>query len=321
MEQILAPPALVTVTEGLAFPEGPVALRDGSVLVVEIAGCRLTRVRADGGHEVIASLEGGPNGAALGPDGWVYVCNSGGWEYQREPNGWLRPTRQSARAGWIERVRLATGEVERLYEACGRRALRSPNDLVFDRHGGFYFTDHGKRVARNHALGGLYYAQADGSGIVEVVPGMLTANGVGLADDGRTVYVAETAPRRLWAFTLEAPGQIRPERWPSPNGGRLVAGLTDAYCLDSLAVDSSGRICVASFNGCGLWEIAPDGSERIFRPLPGFYATNVAFGGPDLRTAYVTLSCTGRLVALRWPRPGQRLPYVNPDPAVESQRA
>lgn len=320
MERTLPPPPLRIVAERLRFPEGPVALEDGSVLVVEIAGRRLTRVRSDGRTQVVAELEGGPNGAALGPDGWVYVCNSGGWEYTREANGWERPTGQSARPGWIERVRLETGEVQRLYERCGRRALRAPNDLAFDRHGGFYFTDHGKRRPRTHALGGLYYARADGSRIVEVVPGMLTPNGVGLSADGCTVYVAETAPRRLWAFGLESPGRIRPEPWPSPNGGRLVAGLPDANYLDSLAVDSAGHVCVASFNHCGLWEIAPDGSERVFRPLPDFYATNIAFGGADLRTAYVTLSATGRLAELDWPRPGLPLPYVN-EPAAQRATA
>ena len=309
--QVLPSPALRIVAEGLRFPEGPVALADGTVLVVEIAGQALTRIQPDGSKQVVAELEGGPNGAALGPDNWVYICNSGGWRYTREANGWQRPTGQAARAGWIERVNLRTGKVQRLYERCGRHALRAPNDLAFDRCGGFYFTDHGKRRARSHVLGSLYYGRADGSDVVEVVAGMLTPNGVGLSADGRIVYVAETLPRRLWAFELTAPGEIRREPWPSPNGGRLVAGLPDAHYPDSLAIDAAGNLCVASFNQCGIWEIAPDGSSRIFRPVPDFYTTNIAFGGSDLRTAFVTLSCTGRLVSFRWPCPGQPLPYVN----------
>jgi len=319
-EQLLGRPKYHVVCEGLRFPEGPVALEDGSVLVVEIAGRALTQVLPGGDRRVVAKLQGGPNGAALGPDGWVYVCNSGGWRYTREANGWQRPTRQSARAGWIERVKLSTGAVERLYERCDGQALRAPNDLVFDRHGGFYFTDHGKRLPRAMRLGAVYYARPDGSGIAEVVPGMVTPNGVGLSADGRTLFVAETVPRRLWAFDLDGPGQIRPQPWPSPNGGRLVAGLPDANYPDSLALDSAGNVCIASFNRCGVWEISPDGRRRVFRPLPEFYATNVAFGGPGLRTAFVTLSSTGRLVAFRWPRPGQPLPYVNSTPARRVHR-
>src|SRR5579862_5730249 len=80
-----------TIASGLEFPEGPVALADGSVLVVEIAGGRLTRVRPDGALKTVARLGGGPNGAALGPDGHCYVCNNGGFSW-RTDDGFTRPT-------------------------------------------------------------------------------------------------------------------------------------------------------------------------------------------------------------------------------------
>lgn len=318
-ETLLTQPKFRVVCEGLRFPEGPVALEDGSVLVVEIAGRALTRVTPDGRKQVVAKLQGGPNGAALGPDGWVYVCNSGGWRYTREASGWQRPTGQARRGGWIERIQLTTGKVERLYQSCDGRPLRAPNDLVFDRHGGFYFSDHGKRLPHVRRLGGVYYAKADGSRIVETVAGIPTPNGVGLSADGRTLYVADTLTRTIWAFDLVEPGRIRQQGWPSPQGGRLIAGLSDTNFPDSLAIDSAGNICVASFNHCGVWEISPDGRRRAFRPLPEFYATNIAFGGPDLRTAFVTLSSTGRLIAFRWPRPGLPLPYVNFQPTKRAR--
>jgi len=81
-----------------------------------------------------------------------------------------------------------------------------------------------------------------------------------------------------------------------------------------MALDAEGDIVVASFNGCGLWTISPDGARREFVPIDDYYATNVAFGGPDLRTAFVTLSSTGRLVAIDWPRAGQPLNFLNFDP-------
>src|SRR4051812_35274699 len=64
---------------GLEFPEGPVVLPDGSVVLVEIRGQRLTRVWPDGRKEVVAKIPGGPNGAAMGPDGKCYICNNGGF--------------------------------------------------------------------------------------------------------------------------------------------------------------------------------------------------------------------------------------------------
>ena len=66
------------VTEGLRFPEGPIAMPDGSVILVEIEAQQLTRVLPDGTKEVVAKTGGGPNGAAMGPDGKIYVCNNGG---------------------------------------------------------------------------------------------------------------------------------------------------------------------------------------------------------------------------------------------------
>ncbi|MEL6372584.1 MAG: SMP-30/gluconolactonase/LRE family protein, partial [Pseudomonadota bacterium] len=134
--------AFTTITEGLRFPEGPVALADGAVLLVEIEAARLTRVAPDGTKSVVATMTGGPNGAALGPDGHAYVCNNGGFKWHEDADG-LRPILQAEdySGGRIERVNLETGAVEMLYTACGERPLRGPNDIVFDTDGGFYFTD------------------------------------------------------------------------------------------------------------------------------------------------------------------------------------
>src|SRR5258708_26131711 len=72
-------PDVRVLATDLEFPEGPVVLPDGSVVLVEIRGQRLTRVWPDGRKEVVAKIPGGPNGAALGPDGKMYVCNNGGF--------------------------------------------------------------------------------------------------------------------------------------------------------------------------------------------------------------------------------------------------
>ena len=75
------------VCEGLKFPEGPIAMADGSIILTEIQGQTLTRVTPDGKREIIANLGGGPNGAAIGPDGAVYVTNTGGSFQYHEVNG------------------------------------------------------------------------------------------------------------------------------------------------------------------------------------------------------------------------------------------
>ena len=75
--------AITTIAHGLRFPEGPIAMPDGSVVLVEIERQTLSRVHPNGEVSVVAALGGGPNGAAIGPDGRCYVCNNGGFEWHR----------------------------------------------------------------------------------------------------------------------------------------------------------------------------------------------------------------------------------------------
>jgi gluconolactonase len=287
----------VTLTDRLRFPEGPISLPGGDVLVVEIAGQALTRVGRDGAVEVVAELDGGPNGAALGPDGHVYVCNSGGWRYERRGElTW--PIGTSERTGWIERVDLATGRSEVLYERCGDIELRSPNDLVFDEHGGFFFTDLGKRSDRSIDWCSVYYALPDGSRITEVVHPIITPNGCGLSPDGSVLYVAETFTGRLWAFDVVAPGELGEGTSPAPHRGRLVAGVDGYRLFDSLAVHDSGLVCVATLFTSGITVCDPAGGEVRFVPLPDTYTTNLCFDVDGRDAAYVTQSSTGRLIEI-----------------------
>ena len=300
------------IASGLRFPEGPVAMPDGSVLLVEIERRTLLRIAPDGQKTIVAEFGGGPNGAAIGPDGRCYICNNGGFKWVDDETG-LRPIGQADdySGGRIERVDLATGAIEVLYTESDKGPLKGPNDLVFDGEGGFYFTDLGKVRAREQDRGAVYYARADGTLIREIVFPVFTPNGIGLSPDGKTLYVAETETGRLWAFALTGPGEIAREPWPSPHGGRLVVGVGGYQRFDSLAVDSAGMICVATLVNGGITVVAPDGSFVRHIPMPERWATNICFGGPDLRTAYVTLSSTGRLVAFEWERPGLPLHYLN----------
>jgi len=291
------------VCDGLRFPEGPIALPNGDVLVVEIARGALTRVSPRGGKTVVATVGGGPNGAALGPDGRCYICNNGGFQWI-EREGRLFPGEQPENysGGRIEAVDLATGRVQVLYTQCDGRALRGPNDIVFDATGGFWFTDHGKTRARERDRTGVFYARADGSSIREVLFPMEGPNGIGLSPDETELYVAETMPGRLWAYPVTGPGVVARER-------RLLAGIEGYYLYDSLAVDSGGNVCVATLINGGISILSPRGERARFLPMPDVLTTNICFGGRDLRTAYVTLSTTGQLAKTTWDRPGHKLNF------------
>lgn len=296
------------LTDGLAFPEGPVLMPDGAIVLTEIASGRLTHVAATGAKTTLAETGGGPNGLALGPDGFLYVCNNGGFEWSRGPEG-LKPVGKAAdySGGRIERVDPATGRVERLYDRCGDVVLSAPNDIVFDRHGGFYFTDHGHRQGRSLQFGAIYYAKADGGFIREVAFPLIGPNGIGLSPDGETLYVAETSSGRLWSWRITAPGEVAKPDWPSPTGGDLAAGLPGFQRYDSLAVEADGAIAIATLRFGGVVVVSPEGQEVERISMPDPYTTNLCFGGADMRTAFITLSSSGRLVARPWARPGLAL--------------
>ena len=302
---------LTDVTTGLKFPEGPVAMPDGTIILVEIAAGRITRVALDGTKSIIAEPGGGPNGAAIGPDGRLYVCNNGGMPFiEKRGSTFPALVKDGAQAGWIETVNLATGDTAVLYPDCNGEPLLGPNDIVFDNHGGFWFTDHGKTRMTSRDRGGVYYAQADGSSIDRVVAPMDGPNGIGLSPAGDRLYVSETPTGRLWAFDIEAPGRIRKMKGPAPwEHGELLAN-PPGYCLfDSLAVDAEGNICIATIPN-GLTIISPDGKETRRLEIPDLFPTNICFSTFEPKRAYMTLSASGRLVSMPWSSSGAKLHYL-----------
>ena len=297
------------ITDGLLFPEGPIAMPDGSVLVVEIKGGRLIRVQPDGTREVVAELGGGPNGAAIGPDGACYVCQNGGFNWITEDNGFMRPHGRADNytGGSIQRVDLKTGEVTTLYSECDGEPLKGPNDIIFDEEGNFWFTEHGKSYGRQMDAGAVFYAAADGSFIKQAAFPMVTANGCGLSPDGKTLYVSETETGRLWRWPIVGRGELAKEPWPSPNGGIMHGHATGYQRFDSMALEENGNICVATLVTGGVTVFSPEGEKLEYWEGPEPYCTNICFGGEDRKTAFITTSGWGKLIAVDWPRAGLSL--------------
>ncbi len=298
------------VANGLRFPEGPIAMPDGSVLLVETARGTLSRVQPDGDIAVVAECGGGPNGAALGPDGDVWIANNGGNFEFLDLDGMTIPLDSSDNYdfGRIERADPATGSVEILYSECDGRPLRAPNDLVMDAHGGLWFTDHGRRSERNADRGGVFYARCDGSEIREVLQPLDFPNGIGLSADGSRLYVAETHTGRLWSWDVPEPGVAVGAGLIPPNGD-LVTGLAGFQLFDSLAVDGAGNVCVATLVNGGITVVSPDGESVEHIAVDDTITTNICFGGEELRTAFITASSTGRLLKAQWPTPGLALEW------------
>ncbi|MEX2080190.1 MAG: SMP-30/gluconolactonase/LRE family protein [Dehalococcoidia bacterium] len=178
---------------------------------------------------------------------------------------------------------------------------------MFDAEGNFYFTDHGKGRGRLRDRTGVFYASPDGTMIREIIYPMEGPNGIGLSPDGKTLYVAETPTGRVWACPLTGDGQVQ--------GRYVLATVPGAPPLnlgmcDSLCVDGEGNVIVATLVNGGLTSISANGQQVKHYPLPDVLTTNACFGGPDLRTLYVTLSTRGELVAFdNWPTRGLALNF------------
>ena len=301
---------LEEVADGLGFPEGPVALADGSLLFVDIKNETLSRLGVDGRVDVVAEIPGGPNGVAIGPDGAAYVCNNGG-AYRFVPFGPGKatvpmPDPANFRGGSIQRVDLVTGKVTLLHNSYKGKRLLALDDIVFDKSGGFWFTETGIQDDETLQKGALYYATIDGQ-TLERVATIPMANGVGLSPDGATIYVSDTIFGRLWALDIIGPGKVK-EGPISGMPGRVIQTLPGYQWLDSLKVEASGRICVGTIFTGGITVFSPDGSTEHV-DVPDFFTTNLCFGGSDMQDLWITASSTGKIYKTRWPRPGLQLAF------------
>jgi gluconolactonase len=296
------PPSLpmTMLTDGLKFPEGPVAMDDGSVLFVQIESKQISRLSPDGKVILVKQLTGGPNGLAIGPDKALYIANDGGRFSFAERGSYNFPGAAPPDhvGGSVQRLNLKTGELTTLYEACEGRRLVAPDDLVFDHHGGMWISDYGKK-----ADGGIYYATHDGRKIM-CAKVMNSPNGIGLSPDGKQLHVSER--RQLWTFDIEKPGVLAATPKSYPNGEH--AQLRERSVADSLKVQADGKVCVCTLIVGGISIIDKAGATE-FMQFNDPFVTNLAFGGKDMRDCWLTLSGSGRIAKVRWPYAGLKSAY------------
>lgn len=292
---------MTVLADGLGFPEGPIAMPDGSVILVEMEKGTLTKVKSDGSKSIIAQLGGGPNGAAIGPDGAIYVCNNGGLQWSKR-NGVLIPGEAALdyKGGYIQRVDSKTGKVSIIYTECDGRKLSAPNDIVFDAEGGMWFSDQGKYFNTYKEHGALYYAKIDGSFISRQAEKLDTPNGIRLSIDGKKVYYAETSTGRIWYYNLLKTGQL------DLASRKLLIGLGGHQLFDSFALDAKGNICAATLINGGISVISPEGILLQHIPTSDMLTTSICFLG---NTAYITLGGTGKLASIPWVSAGHKLNF------------
>ena len=294
--------AMTPVAQGLHFPEAPVVMNDGSVLFVQIEARQVSRLAPGGAVTLVAQLDGGPNGLAIGPDKALYVANDGGRFSFNKRGAFNFPGAAPADhvGGSIQRVDLKTGQAVTLYDSCDGKRLVAPDDLVFDRHGGMWISDLGK--VRGDAR--IYYALPNGKGIKQVKGGMNAPNGIGLSPDGKQLHVSEG--RQLWTFDIAGPGVLAPSA-SYPNAAHGM--LRDRSIADSLKVLADGKVCVCTLIAGGISIFDAAGATEFIQ-FDDPMTTNLAFGGRDMRDAWVTSSGAGRLLKVRWPYAGLKPAYA-----------
>ena len=253
------------VASGLAFPEGPV-WRDGGLDFTEINGGVVSRWTPGGGVVPVATTGGGPNGAAVGPDGALYVTQNGGM------TGAPRVTAGIQRIGPDGEVTMVVTEVAGL-------TLDRPNDLAFGPDGRAWFTDpRGPAdMAKNDLPGRVFVVDfATGQGELVIELGPVFPNGIAFLADGSLVWT-ESFSRRVMRLADDGP--------------ELVIELPERHSPDGLCVGWDGRLYVAStYSHCVS---VVEGGEIVERLVCGDgMVTNCCFGGTSL---YATESRRGTI--------------------------
>ena len=288
------------LAQGLMFPEGPTIGPDGALYVTEIAGQRISKINEDGTISTFADTGGGPNGAAFNPLGELVVANNGGRWPTDVPSTSQAPEPEFAQ-GRIQTISSEGVVLSELSEIDGA-PLNSPNDLCFDSHGGYYFTDPewSGLVGGDRDGGPVCYVNAEGDA-ARVASNIGFPNGLGVRVDGKVLVVCESLTGMLLSYRIEEPGILSPTAKPNGMIGRR--SVPDGFCFDA-----SGQIIVAGHGSSNLFILdGNDGRPVQIIELPDKGPTNCCFGGKDFRTLFVTSSDQGYVYAIDWPIEGMPL--------------
>ena len=279
----------VTVATTVAFTEGPTVAEDGTVYFTDLGNNRIMRLSTDGQLSTFRQPSHRANGLIFDSEWRLLACESGDGDT-------VLPR--------VTRTNMETGEIEVIADAFEGKQLHSPNDLSFDTQGRIYFTDRPGPNPRPDQTGvhGVYRVDPDGT-IARILtePEVVRPNGIVISPDDRTLYVIETdqsegGPRMIRAYDLSDAGTV--------SNMRVFHDFSPGRSGDGMTIDSEGNLYVAAGlnrrrgtsetldTQAGVHVFSPDGELLEHIPIPEDTITNAAFGGPDLRTLYVTAGKT-----------------------------
>lgn len=285
----------------LVFTEGPAVDADGTVYFSDIIGNRILKRSPDGTLSTFREPSGRTNGNTFDREGRLLHCEGADFG----PGGHRR----------VARTDLKTGAYEVLTERYDGKRYNAPNDICVDGHGRIYFTDpcYFDRSSMEMTDESVYRIDTDGR-VTRIItqPAIQRPNGIAVTQDGKHLYVVDSCPivgghRKIWGFDLDDRG--------FPGNQRVVFDFAPGRGGDGMRLDVDGNLWVAAgimtprgphettLVPPGLYHISPQGKLLGRIPIGEDVLTNLAFGGPDGKTLYVTAGKT--LFSLRMPVAGQ----------------
>lgn len=258
-----------------SFLEGPSFDRQGRLYVTDIPYGRIFRIETDGTWTLIAEYDGWPNGLKIHADGRIFIT-----DYKRG----------------LMLLDPETGQVTPFLETAATESFKGVNDLVFGKSGAIYFTDQGQ-TGLHDPTGRVWKLDVDGrlTCLVNTIP---SPNGIVIDPEESFLLVAVTRANQIWRVPLPANGLItKVGVFANLHGG--PGGP------DGLALDSGGNLLICHTGFGSVWRLSPvaEPLDRIVS-CAGVGTTNLAFGGPDNRSLFITESRTGTILRAELETPG-----------------
>jgi gluconolactonase len=276
-------------TDGI---EGPAVGLDGRIYLVNFAReGTIGVVRPDGQAELFVALPQGSiaNGIRFGPRPGVDTSR---------PDAWSRDLVMYVADYTAHNVLLIEPETKAVRVFAHEPTMNQPNDVAIAESGILFASDPNWKAG----TGQIWRIDRNGR-VTRLEAGMGTTNGIEVSPDGRRLYVNESVQRNVWVYDLSPTGEV--------SGKRLLIRFDD-FSMDGMRVDVDGNLYITRHGKGTVAKVSPDG--RLLREirLKGTKPSNICFGGPDGRTAYVTLQDRGAIETFRVESPGREWKMIQP---------
>lgn len=256
-----AEPSIHRIAKGFGWPEGPFIDADGAIVLVNLTSNYLNKVTTNGAVSILMDMRAVNNGVIPDGRGNLYFATT--------------------KLKLIQKLD-ARGMLTTVAAVCDGDSLLGPNDFAWDRSGRLYFTDPYRGTSnKNDLVSGVHYIEPDGT-VKRFAGGLRAPNGIAFSRDFSSLFIGDTGVSRVWQY------EVRPDG--SAGERHLFYDLGEGVLPDGMKVDIEGNLWIAVFTANALWCISPAGERIHTITLPnGAGPTNLVFGGPDMKTVWVTV--------------------------------